>query len=284
MTHRRTTCLLSALATALVLAVPFPATAGGFDRASFQDWVDMRTGGNGKPVYWFGRGNVLDSTGTVVARVEGLDTSLGYPDPSRPDTWIQLSRKIFILLDPKTGQRQLGRDGKPIPPTAYPFQVRSYRLEGDEIVYDVESHDSARVFAQPTLRNFSVHRIGRVTHYNYPMFIDRVRLDGQRAQRYEVNDLLLRADPGLTEQERYQYTYVGTGPGGTVSSVVSWRYSDFDALPSETLKTFVRNEAPLWLTPPKDMAEIAALRAQQPWRGPGSAAVPAAATPANDSP
>ncbi len=269
---------IAALALATALALPLAADAGGFTRDNFAAWVRMRAGDDGKPVYWYASGDVMNqATGEVIARMEGLDTSLAYRDPARPDTWIQLSRKIFILLDPKTGERLLGRDGKPRPPTAYPFQVRSYRLDGDEIVYDVESHDSARVFSEPTKRNFTARELGRVTHYNYSMFIDRVRLDGNRTQRFEVNDFFLRSDPGLKEPERYQYTWVGTGPGPSVSSVLSWRYSSFDAMPGEALKKFVREEAPLWLRPPKDLAEVEALRAQQPWRGPGSA-VPAAAT------
>ncbi|MCU0757582.1 MAG: hypothetical protein MUF07_00080 [Steroidobacteraceae bacterium] len=288
--HRNTLPLLALLALPVALLAPAESHAGGFDRQAFEAWVRMRAGDDGKPVYWYATGDVMDqATGEVRARIEGLDTSLAYRDPTRPDTWIQLSRKIFILLDPKTGKRQLGRDGKPRPPTAYPFQVRSYRLDGDEIVYDVESHDSARVFTEPTKRNFTARRLGRLTHYNYAMFIDRVRVDGNRTQRFEVNDFFLRADPGLQEPERYQYTWVGTGPGPTVSSVLSWRYSSFDAMPGEALKKFVREEAPLWLRPPKDMAEIEALRGQQPWRGPGSAvagattagpgATPAAAPP-----
>lgn len=273
---------LTSLAMLALAGAPGPAGtawAGGFTRENFAAWVKMRAGDDGKPVYWYATGDVMNqATGEVVARMEGLDTSLAYRDPARPDTWVQLSRKIFILLDPKTGQRLLGRDGKPRAPTAYPFQVRSYRLDGDEIVYDVESHDSARVFAEPTKRNFTARDLGSVTHYNYSMFIDRVRIDGNRTQRFEVNDFFLREAPGLKEPERYQYTWVGTGPGPTVSSVLSWRYSSFEAMPGEALKKFVREEAPLWLRPPKDMAEVESLRAQQPWRGPGSA-VPAAAAP-----
>ncbi len=276
---------LSRLAfTTLAALLPLAASAGGFTQQNFNDWVSMRAGDDGRPVYWYGTGTVMDqASGKVLARIDGLDTSFAYRDPNRPDTWIQLSRKIFILLDPVTGERQLDRDGRPRPPTAYPFQVRSYRLDGNEIVYDVESHDSARVFAEPTQRNFTAREIGRVTHYNYAMFIDRVRVDGTRAQRYEVNDFFLRRDPGLSESERYQYTWVGTGPGGTVSSVLSWRQRSFDALPDGTLKTFVREQAQLWLVPPKNIAEIESLRVQQPWRGPGSA-VPAATTPATGSP
>lgn len=267
----------SALALAALLGAattaPAPTRAGGFTPVNFEAWIRMRAGTDGKPVFWYATGQVMDNTtGAVVSRIDGVDVALAFRDPSKPDTWIQLSRKVFILLDPKTGARQLGPDGKPRRATAYPFQVKTYTLQGDEILYSVESHDSARVFNEPPRSNYSVRELGGVTHYNYSMFIDRVRVDGQRSQRFEVNDFFLRTGKGLTDPERYQYSWVGTGPGPVVSSVLSWRYDSFDAMPGEALKAFIRDEAPLWLRAPQDMAEIAALRAQQPWQPKGAAA------------
>ncbi len=246
--------------------IPGAALAGGFTSSTFADWVRMRAGEGGKPVYWYAEGRVLnDRTGEHLANIEGLDTSLVYEDKSRPGTWVQLSRKIFIALDPKTGQLLTGPDGKPRRPTHYPFQLRTYRLEGDEIVYNVESHDGERIFAEPEQRNFTVRRLGDVTHFNYAMFIDRVRFDGTRSQRFEVNDFFLRRGARLRDEERHQYTWTGTGPGPAVSTALSWRYSSFDAIPSGRLKEFVRQQAPLWLAPPHDMAEVDALRKQQPY-------------------
>lgn len=264
------------LGAAVVATAPAPTRAGGFTPANFAAWIRMRAGTDGKPVYWYATGQVMnDTTGEVMSRIDGVDVALAFRDPAKPDTWIQLSRKIFILLDPKTGARQLDADGRPRRATAYPFQVKTYTLQGDEILYSVESHDSARVFSEPPRTNYTARELGGVTHYNYAMFIDRVRVDGQRSRRFEVNDFFLRAGKDLGDTERYQYTWVGTGPGPIVSSVLSWRYVSFDAMPGEALKAFIRNEAPLWLRPPKDLAEIAALRAQQPWQ-PTSVVAPTA--------
>jgi hypothetical protein len=250
----------------LIAWVPGLALAGGFTPATFADWVQMRAGQGGKPVYWYAEGRVLnDRTGERLANMEGLDVSWAYEDKTRPGTWVQLSRKIFIALDPKTGQLLTGADGKPRRPTYYPFQVRTYRLDGDEIVYNVESHDGAGIFAEPEQRNFSVRRLGEVTNFNYAMFIDRVRFDGTRTRRFEVNDFFLRRGARLREEDRYQYTWTGTGPGPAVSTALSWRYSSFDAIPSARLKQFIREHAPLWLEPPRDMAEVDALRQQQPY-------------------
>jgi hypothetical protein len=249
----------------IAAVVPVAAPAGGFTPANFAAWISMRAG-DGQPVYWYATGHVMDdATGEVVARLEGVDVARVFKDPERPNTWVQLSRKIFISLDPVTGEIQKGPDGKPRRPTAYPFQVKTYTLEGDEIVYSVESHDTASVFAEPPQRNYTARPLGGLTHYNYSMFTDRMRPDGQRSKRFEVNDFFLRDVAGLNEQERYQYTWVGTGPGPIVASALSWRYPSFDALPSQRLKDYIRREAPLWLAPPNDMAEIAALKAQVPY-------------------
>ncbi|MDX2145699.1 MAG: hypothetical protein SFV19_20265 [Rhodospirillaceae bacterium] len=253
--------------------LPATATAGGFTPELFDAWVKMRTGGDGKPVYWYAEGHVMNNvTGAVVSKMTGVDTSTVFKDPADPAKWVQLSRKIFLSLDPATGELMIDKaTGNPRRPIAYPYQVKTYKLEGDEIVYTVESHDTGLVFQEPPKKNYTARKIGTVTHYNYAMFIDRVRQDGTRSQRFEVNDFLVRADAGLpdaklSEQERFQYTWVGTGPGPIVSSAVSWRYSSFDAMPSQILKDYIRAKAPLWLGPPKDMAEIASLKAQVPYQ------------------
>ena len=117
-----------ACCTLLALAVVgLPAHAAGFTPANFESWMLMRAGEPGKPAYWYGTGTVMNQlTGEVQSRIEGMDVSIAWRDPARPGSWIQLSRKIFILLDPRTGERQLDQDGKPRRPTAYPFQVRRY--------------------------------------------------------------------------------------------------------------------------------------------------------------
>lgn len=255
----------AALTLLIASLAPVAALAGGFTPENFAAWISLRAG-DGQPVYWYATGHVMDDqTGEVVALMEGIDVARVFRDPERPDTWVQLSRKIFISLDPATGEIQKGPDGRPRRPTAYPFQVKTYTLEGDEIVYSVESHDTASVFAEPPRRNYTARQIGSLTHYNYSMFTDRVRPDGKRSRRFEVNDFFLRPEKGLAEPDRYQYVWTGTGPGPIVASAVSWRYPSFDALPSERLKDYIHRNAPLWLVPPKDLAEIAALKAQVPY-------------------
>jgi hypothetical protein len=248
------------------LAAAGPAAAGGFTPELFDAWIKMRAG-DGKPVYWYAEGRVLSNPeGALIGLMQGVDTSIVMRDPDAPATWVQLSRKIFWTVDPATGTVALDREGKPRRPIAYPYQVKTYTLDGDDIVYTVESHDGGVVSKMGPHRNYTATRLGNVTHFNYAMFIDRVRGDGSRSQRFEVNDFFLRDEPGLSDRERFQYTWVGTGPGPIVSSALSWRYGSFDDMPSELVKLEIRKNAPLWLAPPKDMAEIERLRGQVPYQ------------------
>jgi hypothetical protein len=250
------------LATALVLTSP-GAMAGGFTPEIFDAWIKMRAG-DGKAVYWYAKGSVLqEGTGKLLSHMEGFDTARVMRDPTKPNSWIQLSRKIFISLDAVTGEILKDRDGNPRKPIAYPYQVKTYTLDGDDMVYTVQSHDSGVVADEPAQRNYTATQIGKVLHFNYAMFIDRVRGDGSRVQRFEVNDFFYRPD-ARNEQERFQYTWVGTGPGPIVASAVSWRYGKFEDMPKRIVD-YIKINAPLWMAPPQDMTEIAKLKQMVPY-------------------
>ncbi len=240
------------------------ASAGGFTPDLFDAWIKMRAG-DGTPVYWYAKGNVLqEGTGKLLSHMEGFEAAVAIRDPAKPHVRFHLSRKIFILLDPATGEILTGSDGKPRAPVAYPFQVRSYTLEGDDIVYTVQSHDMTAVTDEPPQRNFTAKRLGNVTHFNYAMFVDRLRGDGSRTRFYEVNDFFLRPD-AKTEQARFQNTWVSAGPGPTVSNATFTRTGTFESMPKRIVD-YVKANAPLWMLPPKDMAEIERLRAVTPMR------------------
>ena len=241
-----------------LLAAPGAASAGGFTPDLFDAWIKMRAG-DGTPVFWYAKGNVLqEGTGKLLSHMEGFEAARAIRDPAKPNAWLHLSRKIFILRDPATGDILTGADGKPRAPIAYPFQVRTYTLNGDDVIYTVQSHDKTAVTEEPPQRNFTVQRFGGVTHFNYAMFVDRLRGDGSRTKFYEVNDFFLRPD-ATTEQARFQNTWVSAGPGPTVSNATFTRTGQFDAMP-KNIVDYVRANAPLWMAPPQDMAEIARLR------------------------
>jgi hypothetical protein len=224
--------------------------AGGFDKELYESWLDMRAGGGDGDVYWYSEGLVKRfPDGETTAKMIGFDTARLLRDPSNPNKAIQLSRKIFYFFDPVTGERL---DRAPI---AYPHQVKTYELKGDEIVYTVESNNGRSVYTLGPMENYNAQRIDSVQWFNYSVFFQR------GSGKFENSDFYVRPAEGLSEQERYQQTWVSYGVGPIVSNAVAWRYSSFDAMP-DVITKIVREEAPMWLEPPHDMGEIERLRAE----------------------
>jgi len=231
----------------LIWVVPASAS-GGFTNELFEAWLSMRAGGGKTSVYWYSEGLIRSfPDGKVTAKMEGFDTAHLIPDPEDPNTFYQLSRKIFLFVDPDTG-KILDRD-----PIAYPYQLKTYTLDGEHIVYTVESHNGRINYTLGPMRNYSVKMIGDVIWFNYAVFIPR------GVGKFENSDFFVQPEGSMTEEERYQQSWVSYGPGPTTSSAVAWRYTEFDAMP-ERIKTFVRERAPLWLIPPRDRVEIAQIR------------------------
>ena len=240
----------------LILMLPGAAYAEGFTDELFEAWLDMRTGGGVTDVYWYSEGELKSFPGgETEAKMIGFDTSHLLRDPENPRVATQLSRKIFYWFDPETGER-LDRE-----PIAYEYQVKTYELTGDKIVYAVESRTGPRIsFVGPSDDNYSAKRIGDVLWFNYPVFIDR------GPGKFENSDFYVQPSPDLNEQERYQHVWVSQGPGPIMSRAVAWRYSRFEDMPAEITK-IVREEAPLWMAPPRDLDEIEALRTEVDARG-----------------
>ena len=224
------------------------AHADGFDKELFESWLDMRTGGGQTDVYWYSEGLVKSfPEGTTTAKMIGFDTSQLLRDPDNPNKAVQLSRKIFYFFDPETGERM---DREPI---AYPHQVKTYELDGDDIVYTVESNNGRSVYTLGPMRNYSAKNLNGVHWFNYAVFIQR------GTGKFENSDFYVQPDDGLPEQQRYQHAWVSYGVGPIMSNAVAWRYSSFDAMPEHITK-IVREEAPLWMKPPASLEEIAELR------------------------
>ena len=153
--------ILITLLTTLLLASG-PAAADGFDKALFESWLAMRTGGGETDVYWYSEGLIKSFPGgDTTAKMIGFDASRLLRDPDNPNRAVQLSRKIFYFFDPETGER-LDRD-----PISYPFQVKTYELDGDDIVYAVESNNGRAVYTLGPMRNYSAKVIDGVHWFNY---------------------------------------------------------------------------------------------------------------------
>lgn len=233
-----------------VLALTQPAHADGFTPELFDTWIDMRTGGGDTDVYWYSEG-LLKSfpDGEVIAEMVGFDTSTVLRDPADPSKATQLSRKIFYWFDPVTGER-LERDA-----ISYEYQVKTYQLDGDEIVYGVESRAGKRISHVAPTKNYSVKKVDGTLWFNYAVFIQR------GTGKFENSDFYIIPGDDLSDRGKYQHSWVSYGVGPIMSNAVAWRYTRFEDMP-ERITKIVREEAPLWLEPPRSMNEIEQLRNQ----------------------
>ena len=78
---------MRALTLVILSLAPWLVTANGFDQATFRHWVDMRTGGDGEPVYWYAVGGVFRYPSGELLMTDELPASLrDYPD-SEAQLW-----------------------------------------------------------------------------------------------------------------------------------------------------------------------------------------------------
>lgn len=262
---------LAGLVIAAVVSSPVKAQVdgGGFDRGLYDRFVSMRTG-DGDPVYWYSVGTVRAyPSGETVAIMEGFDTARNVRNEATPDTVYQLSRKTYIFRDPKTGERISEVDGKPVPPIQYPYQQIEYTFEGDRLVTNVEQGRQPNVQRIGPGTDVAARWLGDgVAQYTAPLYLDFPLPGGGNYEAFENYDFFIQPD-AVDAAARYQLSWVryGTSPPfnngePVIMHMVSWRTDSFEALP-DSIKTYVREEAPLWLEPPKDFAEIETLQAPQ---------------------
>lgn len=259
---------VAAILTVLV-GSPHPARAqtaggGGFSAEAFDAWVAARIG-TGAPVYWYSEGTVRKyPSGELVARMEGFDTArrVAGSAPGRVD---QLSRKTYIYRDPKSGARLTAVNGVALPSIKYSYQHMSYWLDGEQLMSTVTQGVGKGVRTLGPSGGMAAEKIGDTWAFTAPVYLDWKTPNGGAYQAFENYDFFI--NPAGTVSQPNQLSWVrygdlppalGGGPG--IMHMVSWRVNSFDALP-EPIKDYVRAEAPLWLAPPKDVAEIKAIQA-----------------------
>lgn len=239
-----------------------------FNREVFDRWVDMRVGDGKRPALWYCYGEVYSyPDGKLVARMEGIDQANLIRVSA--DSVIQVNRKIFVYTDPQTGAVLYEMNGKPVTHIEYPYQKITYALRGDHLVTYVEQGTAPRITKMGPGTKTNARKLGRTYVFSSPVFLNFESPRG-KYEAYENYDFIVNDGAKLTK-DRYQltwnrfgdlpgFTVAGNGPAGKgVIQLVCYRVDSFDDL-SEPLKKHIREKAPLWQNPPKDLAEIAKLQ------------------------
>lgn len=255
---------LAGLAAAVVALSTVARSEGpGFDKDSFRQFVTLRAG-TGAPVYWYALGEVYSyPDGKRLLLIEGSDTARMVPSAD-PDTAIQLSRKVFVYRDPVTKAIVKEWEGRPVTGIAYPYQFITYKLVGDKLTTFVEQGTGVNLQKIGPGENFLLRRLGTSTVFSAPLFLNLDTPRG-RYEAYENYDFVFHpgeADPAAKHQliwNRFGDLPAFIGKGKAIIQMVGWRVDRFDDLPA-SIRDYIRTDAPLWMAPPKDLAEIRELQ------------------------
>ncbi len=248
---------------AALVAQPLPAAARGFDRESFDRWVEMRVG-SGAPVYWYCIGTVYSwPEGRPLMRVEGIDTARLDRSLGTASVAHQLSRKTFVYRDLETNAILTAWQGQPLPPIEYPYQYITYALEGDGLTTWVEQGSGPRVQRIGPGQDMVVRRLGNTLVFTAPLFLDFPAPDGTRMQAFENYDFFVQpAGSGVRHPYQISWLRYGDLPAGigkAVMHMVAWRVDRYEELP-ESIRGHLDRDARLWREPPRDLAEIRELQ------------------------
>jgi len=236
------------------------AGAQEFTPKDFDDFTTMRIG-RGEPIYWYCVGEIYEyPSGKLIAKVEGIDTARVVKAESGPTKKLQLSRKIFFYRDPAGGQILRQWNGKKVEPIAYPYQKITYELKDGRIRATVVQGKQPRVQTIESAGTFHIRRFGSTTIFSTPLFLD---LPSYKA--YENYDFFF--NPKATGSAgKYQLTWNRRGSlppffggGDSVFQLVSYRVDRYRDLPA-SMREALESDGRLWMSPPKDLAEIEELQ------------------------
>ncbi len=234
-----------------------------FNQQLFDEWVKMRVGDGKKPAIWYCYGEVYSyPDGKLISKMEGIDNAKLIRISK--DSVIQLNRKIFVYTDPTTGKVLEEVNGKPVPPIAYTYQMITYVLRGDRMVSYVQQGKAPNITKMGPGYGITARKLSGNTMFSTPVFLNFETPRG-KYEAYENYDFLISGD-AKNPKDKYQLfwnrygdnpAFAGGGKG--VIQLVSYRLDNFEDIP-DNLKNYIKEKKPLWVNPPKDMAEIAEMQ------------------------
>lgn len=227
-------------------------------------WVDGRAG-TGSPVHWIADGTVYEyPSGKKLFGMIGFDSStVIWPDKEGSEI-VHLTRKTFAYTDPETGAVLTEYQGKKVEPIAYPYQMITYRLEDEHIYGDVEQGVGERVQVIKAESGIPYRQMGESYIYNASVFLDFPLPSGSQYQAWENYDFFFHPENSVDQPyqmawQRYGSLPAWAGGGASIIQLHSWRVERYEEFPAQLLE-WAKAEKPMWLKPPKDVAEVRALQ------------------------
>ncbi len=242
---------------------PLAAQNIDFNQEVFDTWVDMRVGDGETPAYWYCVGEIYSyPEGELVGRMQGVD--LANLIPIAKDSVIQLNRKIFLYLDKETGEVLDEWNGQPVRHIKYPYQMIHYVLEGERLKTWV-TQGSGRQLTNigPGYRTVA-RKVGQTYFFGSPVFLNFETPRG-KYEAAENYDFIVHTTAEQTEDKyqlmwwRYGDLAPHYGGGKGTIQLTAYRVDQFEDLPNP-LRSYIEEEAQMWLKPPADLEEITKLQ------------------------
>lgn len=255
---------LSPAALSSQTAAPGTAAAAATPE-EFRMWIEARAG-TGTPVHWVSEGGIYEyPSGRKLFGMIGFDSSRVFWPDKPGDPVVHLTRKTYAYTDPETGEILTEYNGRKVEPIAYPYQMITYRYENGRIYGDVEQGVGAQVQKIKATQGMTWRWMGRDTlAITAPVFLDFPLPNGTRYEAWENYDFFIHrkgtnAEPYQMAWQRYGALPPFAGKGQAIYHLLSWRVDSNAQLP-EKLREWAAREKPMWLDPPRDIAEIRALQ------------------------
>ncbi len=235
--------------------------AGGFTRDDFERFVNLRFGA-GDPVYWYGWGGNTTFPGEkMFARKEGCEMGRLYrPEPDKAEAFL-LARKLFVYLDPQTGEILTMPDGSPMWVKDFTYQYFRIRLKNSFLIFYSEQGSGDELTKLTSGHNSEIQKFDGMTIYTTPV---QYQLPWRGNEpTWETYNWIERQD---RDQVHYDCVWHGdfptppNMPPGRVSMNAYYHRYDFYGDMPETIRTFIEEHAPLWKKPPESLDEIRELQ------------------------
>lgn len=257
------------LSTASILGVAVSANAGDFSQQEFVEWVGARCG-TGEPVYWYARGDARAFPGgEILFRFDFMEENRLVVDPKDPESKICLGRKMNLFLDKDTGEILREFRGKPVEQLIYPYQMIAMSLQDGRV--DAVATQGAGDF----VRTYTLEDIVQVVQYAGRTQFDASAMFTARRPEGVLNtfeylsyamppvvDGAQNPNPSVSFTMGYERPEWAGGDGKSdylLQHVVGSRVSTYDELP-EHIREFIKTDAPAFVAPPVDLAEIERLQ------------------------
>ena len=230
-----------------------------FSDEVYSDWLKTRIGEGEESVFWSCFGEVYSyPDGELICYMVGAD--MGNRKEITPDSIVQLSRKIFIYVDPETGEAFDTYNGQKVNHIQYPYQLISYVKDGDKLRTWVTQGAGNRIRTIGPGSKIRARKMGSNTVYSAPLFLNFDTPRG-KYEAYENYDFIYT--PNATNTiDKYQMTWVRygakapfAGAGNGIIQLVAHRVDTWDELP-QALKNYINDKAPMWKAPPQNEQEI----------------------------